>query len=77
SVDNKRPKILDVSGLQPHIPECYLYTEDDLFAEQILILYKNKDLRESLLTLLTEKISKVEQYEHVFSLIKNAISQLK
>ncbi|PHM59540.1 helix-turn-helix domain-containing protein [Xenorhabdus ishibashii] len=59
------------------IPECYLYIKDDLFAEQVLILYKNKELRESLLTLLTDKISKIEQYEQIFNTIKNTLSQLK
>ncbi|WP_446471505.1 helix-turn-helix domain-containing protein [Xenorhabdus stockiae] len=70
SVACELAKILD-------IPECYLYTEDDLLAEQILNFYKNKNIKESLLTLLTEKTSKVEQYEKVFNIIKDAISQLK
>lgn len=63
-------KILD-------IPECYLYTENDVFAEQVLMLYKNNELEKISLTLLTEKESKIKQYEQIFDVIKNAMSQLK
>ncbi|WP_339366719.1 helix-turn-helix transcriptional regulator [Photorhabdus khanii] len=60
-----------------NVPECYFYIDDDFFAEQVLVLYKNNfsdGFENSLIITLKEKN---QEYEQALKDIKRTINSLK
>ncbi|WP_240042286.1 helix-turn-helix domain-containing protein [Photorhabdus khanii] len=60
-----------------NVPECYFYIDDDFFAEQVLMLYKNNfsdGFENSLIITLKEKN---QEYEQALKDIKRTINSLK
>ncbi|WP_254361271.1 helix-turn-helix domain-containing protein [Photorhabdus heterorhabditis] len=60
-----------------NVPECYFYISDDLFAEQVLMLYKNNfsdGVENNPIITLKEKN---QEYEQALKDIKRTINSLK
>ncbi|TDB45240.1 XRE family transcriptional regulator [Photorhabdus khanii subsp. guanajuatensis] len=60
-----------------NVPECYFYIDDDFFAEQVLMLYKNNfsdGFENSLIITLKEKN---QEYEQALKDIKRTINSLR
>ncbi|MCG3462225.1 helix-turn-helix domain-containing protein [Xenorhabdus bovienii] len=62
-----------------NMPSWYFYTEDDDFAEEVLILYRENNPNRLLITKLQEQIRAQESQEHTDALkeIQKIISSLK